>query len=130
MTLRNFGDVGVIGSDEAIFPIIILVEVLLLLLRFPGAAIVKLSRLSKLVGVKNADIYAGAGDRDLSRGESSYCPRLTITSNNVNYKNSIAKMATKLVQLSDVERLSSTVIRILGGNPGRVSATPRLDNPY
>jgi hypothetical protein len=39
LTLRNFGDAGVIGSDEAIFPVIILVEVLLLLLHFPGAAI-------------------------------------------------------------------------------------------
>jgi hypothetical protein len=73
LTLGNFGDAGVIGSDEAIFPVIILVEVLLLLLHLPQS--VKLSRLSKLVGVKNADIYAGAGDRDLSQGESCYCPK-------------------------------------------------------
>jgi len=29
-------------------------------------------------------------------------------------------MATKLVPLPDVERISPTVIRILGGNPGNV----------
>lgn len=33
----------------------------------------------------------------------------------------IARMATQLVPLKDVERLSSSVIRILGGNPGKVS---------
>ena len=31
-------------------------------------------------------------------------------------------MATQLVQLPEVERLSSSVIRILGGNPGKVSS--------
>lgn len=30
------------------------------------------------------------------------------------------KMATQLVPLREVERLSSSVIRILGGNPGKV----------
>jgi len=34
-------------------------------------------------------------------------------------------MATQLVALPEVERLSSSVIRILGGNPGKVSDTPR-----
>jgi hypothetical protein len=29
-------------------------------------------------------------------------------------------MATQLVSLPDVERISPTVIRILGGNPGKV----------
>lgn len=33
----------------------------------------------------------------------------------------ISKMATQLVPLQDVERLSSSVIRVLGGNPGKVS---------
>jgi hypothetical protein len=32
---------------------------------------------------------------------------------------SIAKMATQLVHLPEVERLSSSVIRILGGNPSK-----------
>merc|ERR1711939_792305 len=31
----------------------------------------------------------------------------------------ISKMATQLVPLQDVERLSSSVIRVLGGNPGK-----------
>ncbi len=30
-------------------------------------------------------------------------------------------MATQVVALADVERLSASVIRILGGNPGKVS---------
>lgn len=30
-------------------------------------------------------------------------------------------MATQLVPLPEVERLSASVIRILGGNPGKVS---------
>lgn len=34
----------------------------------------------------------------------------------------IAKMATQLVPLSEVERLSPRVIRILAGNPGKVRA--------
>jgi len=31
------------------------------------------------------------------------------------------RMATKLVPLPDVEKISPSVIRILGGNPGKVS---------
>ncbi len=30
-------------------------------------------------------------------------------------------MATQVASLADVERLSASVIRILGGNPGKVS---------
>lgn len=30
-------------------------------------------------------------------------------------------MATQLVSLAEVERLSASVLRILGGNPGKVS---------
>lgn len=37
----------------------------------------------------------------------------------ISLKNIIKKMATQLVSLPDVERLSPTVIRILGGNPGK-----------
>lgn len=32
-------------------------------------------------------------------------------------------MATQILQLPEVTRLSSRVIRILGGNPGKVSAS-------
>ncbi len=32
-------------------------------------------------------------------------------------------MATQLIQLQDVERLSASVIRVLGGNPGKVSSS-------
>lgn len=34
--------------------------------------------------------------------------------------NGLRRMATQLVPLQDVERLSASVIRILGGNPGKV----------
>ncbi|KAK6608271.1 metallo-beta-lactamase superfamily protein [Botrytis cinerea] len=37
----------------------------------------------------------------------------------ISLKNTIKKMATQLVSLPEVERLSPTVIRILGGNPGK-----------
>jgi len=33
-------------------------------------------------------------------------------------------MATQLIPLPEVERLSSSVIRILGGNPGKASLPP------
>jgi len=35
----------------------------------------------------------------------------------------IARMATQLIQLQDVERLSASVIRVLGGNPGKVGSS-------
>jgi endoribonuclease LACTB2 len=35
-------------------------------------------------------------------------------------------MATQLVPLPEVERLSASVIRILGGNPGKVSRDDTL----
>ncbi|TGO50680.1 hypothetical protein BCON_0178g00060 [Botryotinia convoluta] len=37
----------------------------------------------------------------------------------ISLKNTIKKMATQLLSLPEVERLSPTVIRILGGNPGK-----------
>lgn len=37
------------------------------------------------------------------------------------------KMATQLVPLREVERLSSSVIRILGGNPGKVCYGSHVD---
>ncbi|TGO43251.1 hypothetical protein BHYA_0002g00560 [Botrytis hyacinthi] len=37
----------------------------------------------------------------------------------ISLKSTIKKMATQLVSLPEVERLSPTVIRILGGNPGK-----------
>jgi hypothetical protein len=40
--------------------------------------------------------------------------------------NVIRTMATQLVFLKDVERLSPTVIRILGGNPSKVRYPMRL----
>lgn len=39
-------------------------------------------------------------------------------------------MATQLLQLPEVTRLSSRVIRILGGNPGKVSASIPAANNY
>jgi hypothetical protein len=33
----------------------------------------------------------------------------------------IAKMAAQIIPLQEIERLSSSVIRILGGNPGKAS---------
>lgn len=37
-------------------------------------------------------------------------------------------MATQLLQLPEVTRLSSRVIRILGGNPGKVSSSLAVAN--
>lgn len=34
-------------------------------------------------------------------------------------------MATQLISLPEVERLSASVVRILGGNPGKVSQQMR-----
>jgi hypothetical protein len=39
----------------------------------------------------------------------------------MNIIRTIAKMATQLIPLQEVERLSPSVIRILGGNPGKVN---------
>ena len=36
-------------------------------------------------------------------------------------------MATQLVALPEIERLSASVIRILGGNPGKVRITTRAE---
>ena len=42
----------------------------------------------------------------------------------------IAKMATQLAQIPEVERLSPRVIRILAGNPGKVSISYPVYSAY
>jgi hypothetical protein len=42
----------------------------------------------------------------------------------------IARMATQIMQLPEIERLSSKVIRVLGGNPSKVSEDPVQKNTF
>jgi hypothetical protein len=83
--------------------------------RYPCNHIGVLSTDSALgVGVPNSEMWKCQSHYEISVAEALHkkttIPTTTIT----------ARMATQIIQLPDVERLSSSVIRILGGNPGKV----------